>query len=1542
MACVALTSLMATIEFEFVQPTQRVSLHDHAPIKSFFENLSSLQAFLQKESSGDDGGALREVEIQIRDFALGAEDDIEIQLSNILLAEDGEYREKASNELHQTLREAAKNATVLLKILVRVKESCVSETEMAIAALTTLMTTFEYYFLHPLPTVSLDDEAAVISFFENFSSLQASLQKESGGDGGAAIKKVEIKIRNFALKAEDCIEMQVNNFLLAKDTEHEEEASQELRQTMQDAAENAAELLKIFNEEIDHERVTKMTCVALTSLIETIKLRLLPSWWMPYDGPQRAVKSFLGNLTSLKAFLQKESIGDGGVLKDLEIQIRNVVLKAEGDIQKQLGNFLARRELNQTLQEAAKSATELLKILTRLKESCLSEREMASAALTILMTKFDYYFLEPIPLVSLDDEAIMPFFEDLSSLHAFLQEESSGDSGSLKDLEIQIRNFALKAEDDIKIQLGKKFASVELRQTLREASKNATQLLKITRQKESCLSERKMASASLSILITKLEYFFSKPTPFESSDDEDDEDTFLNNFFNNLYLYENYLLLPNPPLNDEAGQEAVKSFFRKLCSLQAILQRKSNSSAAIRKFARKAEVDIDRQLKKFHTEHDEEATQELYQTIQVGAKMAAEIIDKEEQHEREREMACVALTSLRATIGEIINKDFLEKFSSLQLFLREESTGGVALSSLKGAIEKGFLDDEAARESFLENISSLQAFLQKESTGGAAVEDLETKIKDFALKAGDDIKIKLNNFLLTKDTEYQEKVSQELHQTMREAAKSAAQLLKLSNEVDETNETQPSNSWLKHASKSISGSSQSFLKLENRMVGRHDDCRVIKDHLISSRSQLKLISIVGMVGIGKTTLAKKVYGDPSVALHFNVRGWITIPQDYTKRQMLCDLLQFILPAELNVIKKGSTTDELEAEVRLCLLGKRYLIVLDNILSTQAWFDIIQCLPTDKGGSCILLTTSHLELDYYSSDYVHNMTLLDPKESWDLFCDILPIKEHMAPKFEKIRNHVVEKCDGLPQLIVEVAKRLSECDNIQQGWKKIEKELESLGILDRNSITVSYNPLPHHLKVCFLYFGVFPKRKRILVKMLTRLWIAEGFVKPLNHNELEDEAYMYLQELIDRSLLLIEDQSFEGKIKICRMHSALHSFCVGEAQKEGILCTVNTKQHPRLPLKDFANSCRWLSFCPHSFDYYVHFSTNIPRSIFFFLENPEMFVPLKVLRVLAFDTSIFLQRVPLKLGNLVFLRYLSVTQWFEDLDDVVSKNLNLQTLVVSSNGAPSVHLPSSIWKPPHLRHHELGNLYIVDPPSMVKENLQSLSCVVRPIHCRKEVYDKFPNIKKLKIFLKDDTEASATHGSCSNPIILDHLAYLEGLEKLSISISTGCIAAFPEWAMYPSRLKKLKLSGTNISERDLTVIAMLRELRVLKLENAFHGTVWNSVVKGGFYSLNFLLLEAKKLKQWVASSDQFPVLKHLVLKSCYCLERIPERFARTSTPVSIELEGCHSSLVASAKRLQRKKSSKNLKIKILDPKCDESQNKHTKVSIEYPEVGSRWY
>ncbi|XP_031125854.1 putative late blight resistance protein homolog R1A-4 isoform X2 [Ipomoea triloba] len=1253
-----------------------------------------------------------------------------------------------------------------------------------------------------------------------------------------------------------------------------------------------------------------MAFVALTSLIQTIEIEFLqptPRQRLSlHDHDRAGINSFLANLSSLLALLQKDSNGNGGALslRDLEIQIRDFALKAEDDIEIQLSNIFmdqdggipptkkmkilfpgqtndfmccrASDELHQTLREAAENATQLLKILTREKESCA--------------------------MYLGDKEAMKSFFRNISSLQACLLQRKSTGGAAIKLLQTKIRNFALKAENDIEIHLNnfllakhtehEEEVSQQLCQTLQEAAQIAAELLNIIYKEE--------------LLCTAL-------TSFRETIDE----------------------ILTKSLHDKEGIKST--LVEKLSFLQHFLREESSATTMdkdlktkIRNFTIEAKYDILIQLRNIsqakETKSHEKASRGLHQALQEAIANATELLNiLTNEKESAREMGSDALNT------------FMTKF--YYDFLH--STPIVP-----------FLDHRAAMMSFFEKLSSLQDYLlQKESSGsaGATINDLETEIRYFVLKVGDDVETQVKKLVQAKDDiEYQQKASQ-LNQTLQEAAEIAAELLmsinSKSNEVDEANETQPSNTWLKHASaanvESDGSTPRGFLKPERRMVGRHNDCRMIKDQLFCPRFGIPvIISIVGMVGIGKTTVARNVYEDPSVASNFDVRGWVSIPQHYNKSRILSQLLQSITPVkEPNVIKKGSTPHELEMQVRNCFGGKKYLIVLDNITSKQtweqAWTDIIGCVSNGLVGSYLLLTTRHyFNLDAHMIRYmhIHNMTLLDPKESWELFCYILSIdEEHLAPKFEKIRNHVVEKCDGLPQLIVEVAKRLSKCNNIQQGWKKIEKELESLGLLDCNALSVSYNILPHHLKVCFLYFGVFPKRKKILVKMLIRLWIVEGFVKPLKHKELEDEAYEYLEELTDRSLLLVEDRSCNGKIKTCRMHSALHSFCVGEAQKGGILCAVNTQQHSGLSLNAFTNSCRWLSSYSHSFDYYVLFGTNIPRSIFFFLENPEMFIPPKLLRVLAFDTSISLQRVPVQLGGLVFLRYLSITQWFEDLDDVVSNNPNLETLVVSGNGARTIHLPSSIWKSPNLRHLELGNSYMVDPPCAYKKNLQTLSWVVRPIHCRQKVYSKFPNIKNLKIFLKDDIEPSHIGRCCSNPIILDHFDYSEGLEKLSISVSIGCNATLPEQCMYPSGLKKLKLSGTNISVRDLNVIARLPQLEVLKLENAFHGTVWK-VAYGGFHQLIFLLLEAKELKQWELSQNHFRMLRHLVLRSCNCLEQIPIDFAEIYTLRSIELEGCKSSLVASAKQLQQEGRSKDVEIKILGPEYDDSQKTHTELSM----------
>ncbi|XP_031123463.1 putative late blight resistance protein homolog R1B-8 isoform X2 [Ipomoea triloba] len=819
---------------------------------------------------------------------------------------------------------------------------------------------------------------------------------------------------------------------------------------------------------------------------------------------------------------------------------------------------------------------------------------------------------------------------------------------------------------------------------------------------------------------------------------------------------------------------------------------------------------------------------------------------------------------------------------------------------------------------FQSQLSHFQAFLQKPSGGGSAptIKHLKTKIRDFALKAEDQIETQLHSLLLAKHQA--EKASRALHQAVQEATQNAVELSNIINttisseaDVDAIKtlsglKTQPA---VASGSENVQSSEGSWWRSPEKvfMIGRDRDCDVIKDKLLRGSSELGLIPIVGMVGIGKTTLVKSIYTDPALLSHFQVRGGVTMRPELDKTQMLSDLLRSINVLESNdQTKEGiitTTTADLANQLRKCLNGKRYVIVLDNLLNHLAWDDIHRYFPNDGNGSCILLTTRHFDGSFArgNADYIHYMTLLDPKESWVLFCHTLPHnKKSMMSTFENIREAFVEKCEGLAQSIVTVTKRLSECDNIEQEWKKIEKELESLGILDRNDLTLNYNQLPQYLTVCFLYFGVFPKRSEILVKTLVRLWIVEGFAVS------ENQAYRYLQELIDRSLVLIHSRSSNGQIKTCRMHGALHTFCVGESQKEGIFCAVNTRQHLGLPLDVFANSSRWLSLYTHSFDYYVLFRTNNLRSIFFH-ENAEMFVDSKLIRVLAFVPSpSFVPSYPSltrkNFEDLVCLRYLSLTQWVEDLEHIVSANPNLQMLIMSkTRTSNNKRLSSEIWKSPQLRHVEVSYSLSVDPPSEVKHSLHTLYWLSLE-HCTKEVFLRIPNVKKLGIICGCDE--SNPNGVVLDSYNLGNLDYLDKLEMLMVAFRKGSVSGFQNLnsLSHCLNIKKLKLKRTCLAWRELNIISMLPNLESLKLKEASNDSDWEPT-KGKFEKLKFLFLEARNLVRWEIDRDeQFVCVERLVLKRCTSLEAIPIGFADIITLESIELRNCSPSAMSSAQEI----------------------------------------
>ncbi|XP_019189090.1 PREDICTED: putative late blight resistance protein homolog R1A-3 [Ipomoea nil] len=295
------------------------------------------------------------------------------------------------------------------------------------------------------------------------------------------------------------------------------------------------------------------------------------------------------------------------------------------------------------------------------------------------------------------------------------------------------------------------------------------------------------------------------------------------------------------------------------------------------------------------------------------------------------------------------------------------------------------------------------------------------------------------------------------------------------------------------------------------------------------------------------------------------------------------------------------------------------------------------------------------------------------------------------------------------------------------------------------------------------------------------------------------------------------------------------------------------------------------------------------------------VSFKLLRIVDLSALQIFEIVPLHLRDLVFLRYLSVPPWFEGLDDVVSNNQNLQTIIVCG-GEPQLlktgHLSFRIWELPHLRHLELGNYYEVDPPNRNIEQLQTLSWV-SPTHFTEEVYKKFPNLEYLKVYYKGAfDEPCSSPGPCRNPTInFDYIRYLSKLETLTVIIPENSMTHL-EQLVFSTRLKKLRLSGTNLPIMKFPRV--LRALKVLKLENAFSDLVWGSFEE--FYNLEVLLIEATNLQKWVVKSTNFPKLSCLILRRCYRLEAILFEVRYIDTLKTIKVEQCSPYVVDVAMKI----------------------------------------
>lgn len=155
---------------------------------------------------------------------------------------------------------------------------------------------------------------------------------------------------------------------------------------------------------------------------------------------------------------------------------------------------------------------------------------------------------------------------------------------------------------------------------------------------------------------------------------------------------------------------------------------------------------------------------------------------------------------------------------------------------------------------------------------------------------------------------------------------------------------------VQHGVSSAAGSPSRLIKIDY-VVGLHEDLGAIKARLCGESPNLQVIPIVGMGGIGKTTLAKYAYDDPLTVQQFDIRAWITVSQDYSEDVILSSLLASM--EEFNRERSERSRELVGEKVFKILKSRRYLIVMDDIWSTEAWDDMRNILPDDGNGSRIM-------------------------------------------------------------------------------------------------------------------------------------------------------------------------------------------------------------------------------------------------------------------------------------------------------------------------------------------------------------------------------------------------------------------------------------------------------------------------------------------------------------------------------------------------------------------------------------------------------------
>ncbi|XP_022747660.1 putative disease resistance RPP13-like protein 1 [Durio zibethinus] len=713
---------------------------------------------------------------------------------------------------------------------------------------------------------------------------------------------------------------------------------------------------------------------------------------------------------------------------------------------------------------------------------------------------------------------------------------------------------------------------------------------------------------------------------------------------------------------------------------------------------------------------------------------------------------------------------------------------------------------------------------------------------------------------------------------------------------------------------------------ETAIYGREEDRSDVVRLLLSGHENLAAIALVGEGGLGKTTLARLVYNDEKVRMHFEPKVWIGVGIDFDVHIITGKILAAVTFCSF----KGYGLDELQEKLSASLAGKKFILVLDDVWNEDfsKWDALLSSLKSGARGSKIIVTARSVNvasvMGCSTPYYVHALTVED---CWSILesSAFAGRDRSDVENLKYIGRNIVEKCHGLP-LSVRAIGGLLRFKKTSREWLFVLENLEKLKFESFRTKTgdsispilwLSYYHLPAQLKRCFAYCSLFPKDYEFDMEELVLLWMAEGFLQPSTvQSEEKEVGAECFNGLLQRSFFTRGDSSR------FKMHDLMHD--LAEFVSEGVCFRLDSRLSNKITEPAIPGRTRHLSLLTsqHEKDKKLSFILEKRLRTIYLINCPSghescelspealqlIFARTVRLRVLSIPHFQYAE-LPASIGNLKCLRYLDVSDsTLKSLPESLCTLYCLQTLILTNCSSLRM-LPQGIVKLVHLRTlhikgaglkqmpkemdrlmylRSLSNFVVGYDGSSIKElgALRYLhgSLSVSMLQNVSSASDAYAaNLKNMRYL--DELELDWSHknevSATNQEEVLENLEPSLELKKLSIRFYGG--RRFPMWLGDSSILKITSLHlGDCYNCNSLPPLGQLSSLEHLIIEG-FSGIRCIGLEFFGvdvsdskpFQSLKTLKFgEMLQWQEWIlpeAEGKEFPCLEEFYIVNCRILK-----------------------------------------------------------------------